>query len=104
MTLFEVEELMRYWTANPPSHLALAAWTGNHRSWFARDASAQAQTGVEVAGLLTRLGPGFKSGDVHDGLPKVLLDFESLRRNTAAIDLTGARRAGIRSSQAQPGS
>jgi len=33
----------------------------------------------DPSGILAKLGPGFATGDVHAGLPGVVLDFAELR-------------------------
>jgi hypothetical protein len=86
MTLFEVEELTRYWTDHPPLHLTIAAYLGigKEQRRRPRPASTQAASesllGVKAGHLLAQLGPAFTSGDVHTGLQPVVLDFTELRR------------------------
>lgn len=70
MTVFEVEELCRYWADHPPAHIAAAALFGLGKREPRRTGPA--------AGL----GPGFAAGDVHQGLTPVVLDFAALKRRT----------------------
>jgi hypothetical protein len=81
MTLFEVEELTRYWAVNPPPHLLLGNLIGARRarSTSPPDTTARVVGGV-AADLLGKLGPGLTSGDVHAGLPAATLDFAELRQ------------------------
>jgi hypothetical protein len=81
MTLFEVEELTRYWAVNPPLHLLLGNLIGARRarSTSPTDTTARVAGGA-VADLLGKLGPGLASGDVHAGLPPATLDFAELRQ------------------------
>ncbi|HEV2303326.1 MAG TPA: hypothetical protein VGR91_17300 [Stellaceae bacterium] len=77
MTLHEVGELFTYWAAHPPVHLMVAAYLGIGRG-------KRAVEGAE-ASLFAELGPGFVKGDVHRGLPPVILDFVELRRRAAEL-------------------
>lgn len=80
MTLLEVEELTKYWTEHPPLHIAVAAYLGiRHPHAKGRRAPGAAPTGQRSASLLAELGPGFSAGDVHAGLPTVVLDVTALR-------------------------
>lgn len=90
MTLFEVEELVRYWSDYPPLHITLAAHLGLGRPRLLRagaarnpavDRSPHAANNEELA---ARLGAGFAHGDVHAGLDPVVLDFGELRHKAAA--------------------
>jgi hypothetical protein len=90
MTLFDVEELTRYWIDHPPLHLMIAAYLGigkeRRRQVGAPQARArpEATPGAEVGRLLAELGPSFASGDVHAGLSPVVLNFSELRRRLKA--------------------
>lgn len=87
MTLFEFEELTRYWAVNPPLHLLLGNLIGPRRTRSTSPADTTARAaGSTVADLLGKLGPGLASGDVHAGLPPATLDFAKLRQraNTSA--------------------
>jgi hypothetical protein len=85
MTLFEVEELTRYWTEHPPLHLTLAAYLGFGRERRRPATPWRASAGTETTStsnagtLLAELGPGFATGDVHAGLAPVVLDMTQLR-------------------------
>ena len=78
MTLLEVEELFAYWAAHPPVHLMLAGCLGIGRERRMSGASGEAS-------CLAELGPGFSKGDVHGGLPPVILDVAELRRRAAGL-------------------
>jgi hypothetical protein len=86
MTLFDVEELTRYWIDHPPLHLMVAAYLGIGKERRRRmsspgaKAAAELTPDVHVEQLLAELGPAFASGDVHAGLHPVVLDFTDLRR------------------------
>jgi hypothetical protein len=88
MTLFEVEELTRYWIDHPPLHLAVAAYLGIGKEkrkgpTFERGPAPAARDAVSSVGtLVAELGPGFAPGDVHAGLAPVVLDVAELRRRT----------------------
>lgn len=88
MTLFDVEELTRYWTDHPPPHLMMAAYLGIAKERRGRRGSPTMQPaaglgpGFNVGHLLAQLGPAFTSGDVHAGLHPVVLDFTELRRRS----------------------
>lgn len=88
MTLFDVEELTRYWIDHPPLHLMVSAYLGVGKA-RRRDAASPGVQGVEacspganVGQLLAELGPAFTNCDVHTGLHPVVLDFAELRRQT----------------------
>ena len=87
MTLFDFEELTRYWTKHPPLHILVAAYLGagnqqRRPTGQGLDGSGNvARSNPEEA--LAELGPGFGTGDVHAGLTPVVLDFDELRRQTA---------------------
>jgi hypothetical protein len=84
MTLFQVEELTSYWAQHPPLHLLVAAYTGVERRKHSSTPpafSGQRRGPRSDAGpMLAQLGPGFNAGDVHAGLPPVVLDFSELCR------------------------
>ena len=84
MTLFQVEELTSYWTRHPPLHLLVAAYLGidKHKQQLSAPIFADhgQRSGSEPGSVLTQLGPGFNGGDVHAGLPPVVLDFGELRQ------------------------
>jgi hypothetical protein len=88
MTLFDVEELTRYWMEHPPLHLMLAAFLGigkerHRRAGFPNlQTTAESNPGANVGQILAELGPAFASGDVHSGLDAVVLDFTELQRRT----------------------
>ena len=90
MTLFEVEELTRYWLDYPPLHLILAAHLGfkqfprGRAKTFREPMSDRRPPAGDVRQLTAELGAGFASGDVHAGLNPVVLDFAELRRTAAA--------------------
>ena len=87
MTLFEVEELTHYWVVHPPLHLLVANWIGAKRPRNTPQMDlVKGIAGAEVTDLLTGLGPGFASGDVHDGLPRATLDFNELRGRAKPSD------------------
>jgi hypothetical protein len=88
MTLFDVEELTRYWIEHPPLHLMVAAYLGVGKEKRRREMSGAAPVTAEAASafqhgmLLAELGPGFATGNVHAGLAPVVLDMAELRRRT----------------------
>jgi hypothetical protein len=88
MTLFEVEELTRYWIDHPPPHLVISAYLGVGRPrsprpiWPRPQAAATPKRNGSVEQLLAELGPAFMTGDVHAGLGSVVLDFAELQRKT----------------------
>lgn len=88
MTLLEVEELTRYWIEHPPLHIAMAAFLGvRRRGKRGRPAggSGPASRNTDPASLLAELGaPGLGAGDVHAGLPPVMLDFTALKHQTSS--------------------
>jgi hypothetical protein len=92
MTLFEVEELTRYWVDHPPLHLTIAAYlgVGKARSRQTASSTGRGSSGTAHGGdgrhLLAELGPSFVMGDVHAGLHSVVLDFAELRRRGARTD------------------
>jgi hypothetical protein len=64
-------------------HLLVANWIGAAgRSRKARPGVADlaSEAGSGLSDVLARLGPGFKTGDVHHGLPPAILDFAELRK------------------------
>jgi hypothetical protein len=93
MTLFDVEELTRYWIDHPPLHLMVAAHLGigkgnGRRARSEPSAAKRLGTGAnsDVGALLAELGPSFAGGDVHAGLAPVVLDFTELRRKVRWAD------------------
>ena len=90
MTLFDFEELTAYWAEHPPVHILVGAYLGVRKHPRRRTPSAPSETGraahSDLQGLLAELGPGFGAGDVHAGLPRVVLDFAELRSRAASKD------------------
>jgi hypothetical protein len=90
MTLFEFEELTRYWIDHPPPHLMIAAYLGIGKQRVRRAGAPQGPAGeaspmgADIGHLLTELGPSFAQGEVHAGMGPVVLDFSELRRRTNA--------------------
>jgi hypothetical protein len=90
MTLFDLEELMAYWVEHPPVHILVGAYLGlgKHLRW--RIPSAGSEPGPaassDLQGILAELGPGFGAGDVHAGLPGVVLDFAELKSRAKSKD------------------
>jgi hypothetical protein len=98
MTLFEVEELARYWIAHPPVHLLIAACLGLGGKEPGRQEPhrwpAVADPSPAAAQLLAGLGPGFTRGDVHSGLGPAVVDFDKLRRRSNDPDQDRRARGG----------
>jgi hypothetical protein len=86
MTLFEFEELTAYWVEGPPVHILVGAYLGVGEHQRKRAPSAGSNQGSDIQALLVELGPGFGAGDVHAGLPGVVLDFAELRRQARSVD------------------
>lgn len=88
MTLFDFEELARYWADHPPVHILVAAYLGlnkyPHQSTPNGPVNTGPAAGSNLEELLAELGPGFGVGDVHTGLDPVVLDFAELRRRAGA--------------------
>lgn len=88
MTLFDVEELTRYWIDHPPLHLMIAAYLGIDKARRRRamppslKAAPEADPDAKIVQLVADLGPAFAVGDVHRGLSPVVLDFTELRRRS----------------------
>jgi NAD(P)H-dependent FMN reductase len=84
MTLFDFEELTAYWVEHPPLHIVVEAYLGAGRYRPKRVSPTGStpghEAGSDLQALLAELGPGFGAGDVHAGLPDVVLDFAELRR------------------------
>ena len=84
MTLFDLEELTAYWAEYPPLHILVGAYLGVGKRQRKRVPAAESnpgrETGRGLQALLAELGPGFSAGNVHAGLPGVVLDFAELRR------------------------
>ena len=83
MTLFDFEELTAYWVEHPPVHILVGAYLGVSKRELRRSPLAGPGPGrmgwPDLPGILAELGPGFGMGDVHAGMPKVVLDFAELR-------------------------
>ena len=90
MTLFDFEELARYWVDHPPVHILVAAYLGLSKYRGRPPPNAPANTtpatGSNLEELLAELGSGFDVGDVHTGLDPVVLDFAELRRRVGPVD------------------
>ena len=90
MTLFDFEELTAYWVEHPPVHILVGAYLGVGKYQRTPIPSAGSSPGraasSDLQGLLAELGPGFGAGDVHAGLPGVVLDFAELRRRVRSGD------------------
>jgi hypothetical protein len=90
MTLFDFEELMAYWVEHPPVHILVGAFLGVGKHQRRRTPSAGSSpvraAGSDLEGVLAELGPGFGAGDVHAGLPGVVLDFAELKRRARSGD------------------
>ena len=90
MTLFDFEELAAYWVEHPPVHILVGVYLGVGRHQRRQIPSAGSSPGraasSNLQGLLAELGPGFGAGDVHAGLPGVVLDFAELRRRVRSGD------------------
>lgn len=92
MTLFEIEELTRYWIEHPPLHLTFAAYLGLGKDSGRRTSSKLVADDPLISGLLAsgaksqvgailaELGPRIAAGDVHAGFAPVVLDFAELKR------------------------
>ena len=98
MTLFDFEELTAYWVEHPPVHILIGAYFGVGKQQRKRvplaASNSTRQTGGDIQDLLAELGPGFGIGDVHAGLPAVLLDFAELRRRVRSEDQSSQGAAG----------
>ena len=82
MTLFDFEELTRYWAEHPPLHILVGAYlgVGKHRRPTVSDpAKSRGAASSNLDAVLAELGPGFGAGDVHAGLGPVVLDVAELR-------------------------
>jgi hypothetical protein len=90
MTLFDLEELMAYWVEHPPVHILVGAYLGVGKHQRRRIPSAGSGPGAaassDLQGILAELGPGFGTGDVHAGLPGVVLDFAELKSRAKGRD------------------
>jgi hypothetical protein len=90
MTLFDFEELMAYWAEHPPVHILVGAYLGAGKHQRKPIPSAGSRPGrapsSDLQTILAELGPGFGAGDVHTGLPGVVLDFSELRRRVRSSD------------------
>jgi len=84
MTLFDFEELTKYWAEHPPLHIMVAAYlgAGKQPTGPSLDDSRNAE-GSNPEEVRAELGPGFPTGDVHAGLRPVVLDFAELRRQAS---------------------
>jgi len=100
MTLFDVDELIAYWAEHPPVHLLVGAYLGAGRHQRRSPPPANSGRGSahsDPSGILAELGPGFATGDVHAGLPGVVLDLAKLRsaasgENRSASDATAGEK------------
>ena len=90
MTLFDVEELTAYWAEHPPVHILVGAYLGAGKPQRSRTPLAGSAPGraalSDIQGIVAELGPGFGTGDVHAGLPGVVLDFTELRNRAKRED------------------
>jgi hypothetical protein len=90
MTLFDVEELIAYWAEQPPVHILVGAYLGVGKHRTRQTASARSVPGrappADLQDILAELGPGFGTGDVHAGLPGLVLDFAELRNRAKGDD------------------
>jgi hypothetical protein len=86
MTLFDFEELTAYWLEHPPVHILVGAYLGTGKHRRKRAPSAGPNPASDIQALVAELGPGFDAGDVHAGLPGVVLDFAELRRRAQSGD------------------
>ena len=90
MTLFDFEELTAYWAEHPPVHILVGAYLGVGRHQRRRIPSARpsppSAAGPDLQTVLAELGPGFGAGDVHAGLPRLVLDFAELQRRERKSD------------------
>jgi hypothetical protein len=90
MTLFDLEELMAYWVEHPPVHILVGAYLGVGKHQRRQIPSAGSGPGPaassDLQGILAELGPGFGTGDVHAGLPGVVLDFAELKSRAKSKD------------------
>lgn len=84
MTLFDIEELTRYWIDHPPTHLIIAAHLGVPKGSRNSQMATSRERG-KTEHLLTVLGPAFTSRDVHAGLQPAVLDFSKLRRMSQGL-------------------
>jgi hypothetical protein len=87
MTLFDFEELTKYWTDHPPLHILVGAYLGvgkHRRAMVSGLAKSLDAAGSNFDTVLSELGPGFSSGDVHTGLAPVVLDIGELRRKAGS--------------------
>jgi hypothetical protein len=87
MTLFDFEELTKYWAEHPPLHILVGAYLGagkqQHRATGPGLDDLRNAAGSKPEEVLAELGPGFRAGDVHAGLTPVVLDFAELRRQAS---------------------
>jgi hypothetical protein len=90
MTLFDFEELMTYWVEHPPVHILVGAHLGVGKRQRKPIPSTGSSSGrapsSDLPTILAELGPGFGAGDIHAGLPRVVLDFSELRRRVRGSD------------------
>jgi hypothetical protein len=87
MTLFDFEELAKYWADHPPLHILVAAYLGAGKQRCRPTGPSlddSRSTGSTNPEELAELGTGFRAGDVHAGMTPVVLDFAELRRQTAS--------------------
>jgi hypothetical protein len=98
MTLFEVEELSRYWIEHPPLHLTVVAYLGLGKGSGRRTGSKPVAddplmngtlaSGAEsrIGAIAAELGSRIAAGDVHAGFAPVVLDFAELKRSRGPIE------------------
>ena len=90
MTLFDFEELTAYWVEHPPVHILVGAYFGVGKHQRKPVPLAGSRPGrapsSDLPTILAELGHGFGAGDVHVGLPEVVLDFSELRRRMRSSD------------------
>ena len=90
MTLFDVEELTAYWAEHPPVHILVGAYLGAGKPRRGQTplphSAPSGAAPADLHGILAGLGPGFGTGDVHAGLPGVVLDFADLRSRAKRED------------------
>jgi hypothetical protein len=90
MTLFDFQELTAYWVEHPPVHILVGAYLGvgkdQHKPIPFSGSRPDRAPSSDLPTILAELGSGFGAGDVHAGLPGVVLDFSELRRRVRSSD------------------